>query len=66
MDNALSNIISVFTAIVGLAMVAVLVSNRANTANVIKETGNAFVGAIGAATNPFGNGNGFSPSWMPA
>ena len=62
--NAVGNIVSVFASIVGLAMVAVLVSNRANTANVVKETLQGFGGAISAATNPFsGGGNGFSSNW---
>jgi len=54
------NIVAVLTAIVGLAIVAVLVSNRANTAGVISSTFNGLGGAISAATGPVSGGNGFS------
>jgi hypothetical protein len=49
------------TAIVGLAIIAVLVSNKASTSSVITAGGNAFSQAVGAATNPFSGGqSGFS------
>jgi len=59
MSGIVKEISYIAAAIVGLAIVAVLVSNRANTANVIKAAGNAFSGAIGAATNPFSGANAF-------
>lgn len=57
MSGIMKEVAYVAAAIVGLAIIAVLVSNKANTANVIKAAGSAFSGAIGAATNPF-SGNG--------
>ena len=43
---------SIVVAILGLAIVAVLVSKRANTANVIQATGSSLGGLIGAAVSP--------------
>lgn len=51
--NTLVKEIGVIAAgIIGLAIVAVLVSNRAATANVFTSAGRAFSGAIGAAVSP--------------
>jgi hypothetical protein len=44
-------------AIVGLAVVAVIVSNRANTANVIGAFGQAFSNSLGAALRPVVSGS---------
>lgn len=52
MNNTVSGIISVLTAIVGVAVIAVLVAPRANTAGVITSTGQAFAGALTAAQGP--------------
>ena len=52
MDKAIGQIVTVLVAIVGVAALAVLVSNRSQTANVISEAGKAFGGAIKAATGP--------------
>jgi hypothetical protein len=52
MNSAGSGIISVLTAIVGVAALAVIFSRGANTASVVRETGNAFADALNAATRP--------------
>ena len=52
-DQLITSIVTVATAIVGLAIIAVLVSNKASTANVIQAGGSAFSSALTAATNPF-------------
>lgn len=52
MNNALGQIVTVFTAIVGVAMLAVLVSKNANTSGVIKSVGDAFSTSLRAATGP--------------
>lgn len=62
-DQLIASVVTVATAIVGLAIIAVLVSKQANTSQVIQAGGSAFSGAISAATNPFsgvGLGSGFS------
>lgn len=42
----------VLLAIVGVASLALIVSNNANTANVIGATSSAFTGALGVALSP--------------
>lgn len=44
-------------AIIGVATLAVLVSNRANTANVIASIGNAFNSSLRAAISPVSGGS---------
>ena len=45
-------ITAILVAIVGVAIVAVIVSNRANTANVITSASGALANAIGTAVSP--------------
>ena len=52
MSDAWAGIISVAIAIVGVAVVAVLVSNRSQTPAVIKSLSQGFAGALSAATAP--------------
>ena len=52
MNNFWEGIVSIAIAIVGVALLAVLVSKNANTANVISSSGSAFAKALGAATGP--------------
>jgi len=49
--------ITVVTLIVGLAMLAVVVSQRAQTSSVITAGGSALASVIGAAVSPLGGGN---------
>lgn len=51
-DQLISSVVTVASAIVGLAIIAVLVSKNANTSNVIGASGNAFSGALSAAEAP--------------
>lgn len=51
-SEALHTIAGVLTAVIGVAIIAVLVSNRAATAGVITAGGNAFSGMLSAATKP--------------
>lgn len=62
-----NSIAAIATAIVGLAVLAVIVSRNANTAGVISSAGSAFSGAIGAAVSPITGGSlgitgGFTPT----
>lgn len=59
-DNLITSIFTVATAIVGVAIIATLVSNNANTAGVLKAGGSAFSGALGTALSPVTGGGGFS------
>jgi hypothetical protein len=56
MNNAVSQIVTVLTAIVGVAILAVLVSKNAQTPAVVKSFGQAFSGALSAATAPVTGG----------
>jgi hypothetical protein len=57
MENQLvSGTITVLTAIVGVAVLAVLVSKNANTSGVIQSGGNAFATSLEAAVSPITGG----------
>jgi len=64
MDGLLSSVVAVATAIIGLAVVATLVSNNANTAGVINAGGSAFTGALSAALSPVTGGGGFGSTGL--
>ncbi|MGH7955116.1 MAG: hypothetical protein ACREOZ_04065 [Gloeomargaritales cyanobacterium] len=59
-DQLIASVVTVATAIVGLAIIAVLVSRNAATPQVITAGGNAFSHAIESAVNPFSGSSGFS------
>ena len=52
MSELWSGIVTVVTAIIGVAILAVIVSNRSNTATVLQNAGNAFSSIITAAIRP--------------
>lgn len=52
MDNLLNGVVSIAVAIVGVALLATLVSKNAQTPQVISAAGSAFAGALQAATGP--------------
>ena len=52
MDRLIDGVVSIAVAIVGVALLAVLVSRNANTSGVISSSGSAFAQALGAATGP--------------
>lgn len=51
-DTFITSIVTVLTAVIGLAIIAVLVSSNAQTGNVLTAAGNAFGGILGAAESP--------------
>lgn len=51
-ESLITSVVTVLTAIVGVAIIAVLVSKNANTAQVIQAGGGAFSQALQAATGP--------------
>jgi hypothetical protein len=65
MNGAVGAIVTIATAIVGVALLAVLVSKNAQTPQVVQAFGSAFSGALTAATGPvsggFGGGSYTSP-----
>ncbi len=58
MNNVLEPFVTIATAIVGVAILAVIVSRNADTANVLQAAGGAFGTAINAATAPVTGGIG--------
>lgn len=57
-DQLIGGLVTVATAIVGVAIIAVLVSNNARTSQVIGSAGQAFAGALTAAEGPVSGGFG--------
>lgn len=55
-DNLISGLVTVATAIVGIAILAVLVSRNSQTPAVLQAAGQAFSGSIGAAVSPITSG----------
>lgn len=68
MNGIGERIATIAVAITGVAMLALIVSKKADTANVIKAAGGAFSGALGVAVSPVTGGggtgfNGFTPQF---
>jgi hypothetical protein len=64
MNGASEQVVTVAVAIVGVAILAVLVSKNSNTAQVIKSAGDAFTGALSVAVSPItGRGVGMAVSF---
>lgn len=55
-SEVISGLVTVATAIIGVAVIAVLVSRQANTANVLQAGGQSFATALSAATAPVTGG----------
>lgn len=58
-DQLLTSMVTVATAIIGVAILAVLVSKQSNTAGVIGAGGSALAQDLGAALSPITGGGGF-------
>lgn len=57
-SQLIGGLITVATAIIGVAILAVLVSRNAQTSNVIGAAGKSFASVIGAAVSPVTGGGG--------
>lgn len=62
MNQLVNGILVVLTAIIGVAILSVLVSRNANTAGVLSAGSQAFSGALGTAISPV---TGSSMSYYP-
>lgn len=60
MDRAVSALVTLISAIIFLAVIAVVLSKKADTSNVLSSAGNAFSSVIGAAVNPISGNGGYS------
>ena len=64
MNQLLNGVVVIVTAIIGVAILSVLVSKNSNTAGVLSAGSQAFSGALGTALSPV-SGSGFSSLSMP-
>lgn len=55
-NDILTSVITIATAIIGLAIIALLVSSRADTANVVGTAGAAFNKIVAQAVSPVSSG----------
>lgn len=51
-QNMIESIVTIGTAIIGVAILAVLVSKKSNTAGVIQSAASGFSNALGTAVSP--------------
>lgn len=65
MGNIGEQVVTIATAIIGVAILAVLVSKNSNTSSVISAAGAAFSNAIGVAVSPVTGGGGFTGGLTP-
>lgn len=61
MNNSMEQVATIFAGIIGLAALAVLVSQKSNTAGVFASVGGAFSNAVSAAVSPV-TGNSAAPN----
>ena len=59
-NRIFADIMTIAVAIVGLAIIAVLVSEQADTGNVITKAGTAFGDVLKAAVSPVSSGGGLA------
>ena len=52
MSNAMGEVVTIATAIIGVAIIAVLVSKQSQTSDVIKSATSGFGYALGVAVSP--------------
>lgn len=62
MNSLGQEVATIATAIIGVAILAVLVSKNANTAGVINSAGRSFSGALATAISPVANTTGVNPA----
>jgi hypothetical protein len=59
-DSLITSVTTVLMAIVGIAIIAVILSKNSNTGNILGAGGSAFSGALGAALSPVTQSSGMS------
>lgn len=62
-NSLITGVVSILMAIIGVAIIATLVSPKAKTTDVLRAGGDAFSGALGAALSPVTGSTGFSRSF---
>lgn len=51
-NGAVESVVAIFSAIVGVAIVAILISKKSNTAGVLQAFGSAFGNSLAVAVSP--------------
>lgn len=64
-EKAISTIVIILTAVIGVAIIATLVSKQSNTAGVLSAGGSAFANALKTALSPVTGTGGFSFQTAP-
>lgn len=64
-DKAITGLIAIVTAIIGVAIIAVLVSNQSNTSGVLSAGGSAFSNILKTAVSPVTGGGGIGGGVNP-
>lgn len=59
MNTITESVVTILTAIVGVAILAVIVSRNSNTSGVLSAAGGAFSNVLGTAVSPITGGNSF-------
>jgi hypothetical protein len=62
-DQLITSVVTVATAIIGVAIIAVLVSKQSQTGQVLGAAGNALATDLRAALSPISGAGGFSNSF---
>lgn len=52
MNQATEAMVTIFTAIIGVALLAIIISQKSNTAGVLQAFGSMFSNALGVAVSP--------------
>jgi len=58
MSNITESIVTILTAVIGVAILSVLVSRNSNTAGVLEAAGDSFGSVLGVAVSPITGGGG--------
>lgn len=59
-EKAITGVVGILTAIIGVAIIAVLVSKQSDTSNVLSSAGKAFSSILGTAVSPVSGGGGLT------
>lgn len=65
MNQLVNGVIVILTAIIGVAILSVIVSRQSNTAGVLSAGASAFSGILGTAMSPVTGGSGFGTGNLP-
>ena len=59
-NQVIEGLVAIATAVIGVAIIAVLVGKNSQTSSVIKQAGSSFSSILQAAVSPVGGGSGIT------